>query len=214
MTTASANTAKIATATRTKIVQAQSPSGPDTLGSRLSDAQLVILSTAAARVDGAVLPTPEHLKAKGGALTRVLQALIRRELIEEVQARPDRPVWRTDEEGSRFALRITAAGLRAIGAEFAEQQEDSGSEVAHAGQGDKAPAAAGSAAARSSSKADALLALLRREQGTSLPELMQASGWQAHSVRGFLSATVKTRMGLTLTSSKGEDGTRRYRVVA
>jgi hypothetical protein len=41
---------------------------------------------------------------------------------------------------------------------------------------------------------------------------MKATGWQAHSVRGFLSGTVGKKMGLAVTSSKGDDGERRYSV--
>jgi hypothetical protein len=42
---------------------------------------------------------------------------------------------------------------------------------------------------------------------------MEATGWQAHSVRGFLSAVVKKKHGLTLISEFGKDGARRYRIV-
>ena len=62
------------------------------------------------------------------------------------------------------------------------------------------------------SKTAACLGLLRRTSGASLPELMAATGWQAHSVRGFLSGTVRRKMGLTLVAEDGSDGVRRYRV--
>lgn len=62
------------------------------------------------------------------------------------------------------------------------------------------------------SKADQLIALLRRKSGASLEELRQASGWQPHSVRGFLSGTVRKRCGLALTTEVGTGGARRYRV--
>jgi hypothetical protein len=48
--------------------------------------------------------------------------------------------------------------------------------------------------------------------GVTLLELMTATGWQAHSVRGFLSAAVGKKMGLHLDSSKREDGRRVYRM--
>ena len=67
---------------------------------------------------------------------------------------------------------------------------------------------------RKSSKSDAILALLRRKQGASLEEMQKISGWQKHSVRGYLSGTVKKRLGLTLNSSKAQNGERRYMIAA
>ncbi len=61
-------------------------------------------------------------------------------------------------------------------------------------------------------KKDAVLALLRRKTGATIKELAAATGWQAHSVRGFLSGTVKKKLGLTLASEKLNDASRRYYV--
>jgi hypothetical protein len=66
------------------------------------------------------------------------------------------------------------------------------------------------AGAREGSKAAKVLGLLRRPDGASLKELMRATGWLAHSVRGYLSGTVSKRMGLKLVSAKSEDAERRY----
>ena len=65
---------------------------------------------------------------------------------------------------------------------------------------------------KADSKHAQILDLLRRGQGASLIELTNASGWQPHSVRGFLSGTVKKRLGLKLLSSKADDGERRYTI--
>lgn len=65
---------------------------------------------------------------------------------------------------------------------------------------------------RSDTKRDQLLGLLRRKGGASLAEMQKASGWQAHSVRGFLAGTVKTRLGLRLRSSVPKTGERRYTI--
>jgi hypothetical protein len=79
----------------------------------------------------------------------------------------------------------------------------------------KAPKAAKKAeGSREGSKAATILDLLKRKDGTTLKELMGKTGWQAHSVRGFLSGTVGKKMGLTVTSIKGEDGERTYSVKA
>ena len=61
-------------------------------------------------------------------------------------------------------------------------------------------------------KTSAILELLQRPGGVTAKELMKATGWQAHSVRGFLSGTVGKKMGLTVISTKGEDGERTYSV--
>ena len=64
------------------------------------------------------------------------------------------------------------------------------------------------------SKTGQVLDLLKRPGGATLQELMAATGWQPHSVRGFLSGTVRKKMGLAINSSKGQDGDRTYSVKA
>jgi len=66
--------------------------------------------------------------------------------------------------------------------------------------------------ARPGSKTAKVLDLLRRSGGATLKELRKATGWQAHSVRGFLSGALGKKMGLTVTSTKAEDEERRYSV--
>ncbi len=67
---------------------------------------------------------------------------------------------------------------------------------------------------RGGSKTAKVLDLLKRAGGATAQELIKVTGWQPHSVRGFLSGTVGKKMGLTVTSTKGEDGERRYSVKA
>jgi hypothetical protein len=61
-------------------------------------------------------------------------------------------------------------------------------------------------------KADLVLKRLRSSKGASIEMLIAETGWHAHSVRGFLSAMVKKKLGLNLLSEVGKDGVRRYRI--
>ena len=64
---------------------------------------------------------------------------------------------------------------------------------------------------RSNTKQSRAIAMLRSAKGASITALMEATGWQQHSVRGFLAGVVRKRLRLVLESSK-TDGSRIYRV--
>lgn len=61
-------------------------------------------------------------------------------------------------------------------------------------------------------KHDRVLMLLNRREGATIPDMMAATDWQQHSVRGFLAGTVKKKLGFTLTSKKLDGELRRYRI--
>ena len=65
---------------------------------------------------------------------------------------------------------------------------------------------------REFSKKAIVLDLLRRPKGATLAEIMAATDWQAHSVRGFISGNLTKKMGLTVESTKNEAGERCYRI--
>lgn len=174
--------------------------------SQLTDTQLVILSAAAAREDGAVLPLPQSIKAKGGALANVIDSMINRGLIYECKAAPNDQSWR-EEAGDRMTLRITNTGRMVIGA----------NEPAVTESPEASPEPGGTSSddgnAGSANKQAALLALLEREEGATIAEMMEATDWQGHSVRGAISGTVKKKLGLPVTSEKIEGRGRVYRIV-
>lgn len=70
----------------------------------------------------------------------------------------------------------------------------------------------GATLAREGSKKAAVLELLRRKKGATLAEIMAETGWQKHSVRGFLSGALTKKMGLTIESAKRDDGERVYSI--
>ena len=78
---------------------------------KLTDAQLVMLSAAAQRAD-LCLTAPDKLK--GAILAKVSEKLVKLGLVREVRAKSGTPVWRRDNTGQSYALKLTAAGLKAI----------------------------------------------------------------------------------------------------
>ena len=77
---------------------------------------------------------------------------------------------------------------------------------------EQATAASAEPATNAISRKDQILALLRAPDGATLRQMMSATGWQKHSLRGFLSAVVHKRMALPIVSFKNKDGERVYRV--
>ena len=64
---------------------------------------------------------------------------------------------------------------------------------------------------KAKTKAEQIMGLLGRTDGASISEIMKATGWQAHSVRGFMSGHLK-KQGRSVQSAQDESGTRRYRL--
>jgi len=197
---------------------------------KLNDTQRILLSTAAGREDRMILPPPQSVPLDDPKTEKALQGLLRRRLVEEVRVPLDAPTWRSGEGEQPLGLVIAAAGFDAIGlSEMAGDPPASAKKETHPTRSkrrgedaqnsnateksmSRRPKAQEGKPAAHKTKASAVLTLLRRKSGATLPQLMEATGWQPHTVRGFLSGTVKTRMGLTLTSEKPNGGERRYRV--
>ena len=190
---------------------------------KLSDTQLVILSAAAQRDDGNVLPLPASLR--GNAATMVVEALLSRGLIVETetdnwtQADPAlNAIWRNDEDGRAIILQITEVGLRVIG--IAPEGDDAKSAEANETTDAETPAEAPTAAApepkavtpRAGTKQAQMIEMLRGEDGATIDEIAAATGWQRHTVRGAMSGALKKKLGLEVTSEKIEERGRVYRL--
>jgi hypothetical protein len=193
---------------------------------KLSDTQTVFLSAASQRDDGAVLPLPETLKIKGGAVHKVLGSLKAKGLIDHQGApRGDDPP----------PLRTTRAGLQAIGVE-SEDDASEGATPADTGatSGDtgvqaidaaasakeadgaatrvkrtaRADAKPGKAAAgekpklRAGTKQAQMIELLKRPEGATVEQIAAATGWQHHTIRGAISGALKKKLGLTVEATR------------
>src|SRR5208283_1499941 len=93
---------------------------------KLTDTQLVLLSAAARREDRCLVASPT---LKGGAAQKVASKLISAGFAKEVKAKSGDPIWRRDEESAAsYALKLTAAGAKAIAVDDAVAPEDAGEE--------------------------------------------------------------------------------------
>ena len=192
---------------------------------KLSDAQLVILSAAAQRPDGSLLPLPDSLASKGAALNRVMiEILCKRKLAEERPTTKNAPEWRCNADGQPLGLFITKSGLLALGIEEAEKEKSSqaaasmprkrktGATKPRRKAQKVSPAGAKRPQTPSQSKQDVVIQMLRRKSGVTIEDIIAKTGWQPHSVRGFFSGLVKKKLKLPLASDVGKNGVRRYHI--
>ncbi len=189
---------------------------------KLTDSQLVILSAAARRKDGTVLPLPRSLKVNKAAATTVLKSLLKKGLVAERPAAADEAHWRETRDGGRTALAITDAGLQAIGVDVDRKtSKQSPSTKARPKQrsrrAERKPSGATKGrtsppAVRPGTKQALLIDLLKRKKGATIEKIVEATGWQAHSVRGAISGALKKKLGLTVTSAVVEGRGRVYRI--
>ncbi|PRX29945.1 Protein of unknown function [Meinhardsimonia xiamenensis] len=165
---------------------------------QLSDAQAVILSTACAREDGSIFPVTASLK--GGAVGNVCKSLLKRGLIEEVPATDLETVWRHDEERGPITLRATPLAYSALG--ITDSQDET-----------PADAPPTPVRRRKGTKQEILIEMLRAEGGATIDEIVEATGWKPHTVRGAMSGVLRKKLGLTITSEKVERRGRTYMIV-
>jgi hypothetical protein len=194
---------------------------------KLSDTRAVILSAASQRDDGEVLPLPETLKIKGGAVDKVLGSLKAKGLIDHHGTpRGDDPpplcITRTGLEAIGVATEDDTAegatpadtgttsadaGARAMDAAAAASEADGTATPAKRGAKAKAakPAKvvpAGKPKPRAGTKQALMVELLKRPEGATVEQIAAATGWQHHTIRGAISGALKKKLGLTVEATR------------
>ena len=139
----------------------------------------MLLSVASQRQDF-LLAMPENLK--GGAARALVSKLLAGGLVEEVTVSPADPHWRTAEDGAAIGLRMTPAGLEAIGVELEGAADADPGDTPQAGSSEPQAASSEEPATtpalrpkREGTKRALVIALLCREQGASLDDLTTAT---------------------------------------
>jgi hypothetical protein len=191
---------------------------------KLSDTQLVILGAAAQRADLSVLPLPEGLDLKGGALNKVMDSLRNKGLIRVIggDGGPERVVITSegmtaigveaegDEAPTTAATAPTSAEADGAAHPPAGRSEAGDAPAAGAGKPAKrkakAPAVkqtetapggdpAGKPTHRAGTKQALMIELLRRPEGATVEQIAAATGWQHHTIRGAISGALKRSSG-------------------
>ena len=166
----------------------------------LSDAGRVVLSNAAQRYDLSVLPLPETLTIKGGAVKNVLAGLSKRGLIREVQSEPQQFVITRD-----GMIRIGVEPDDASEAPEAEQGAtteapgDSTAETEAAGVGVEA---ARKSAVRPGTKQALLIEMLKRPEGATAEQIAERTGWRHHTIRGAIAGALKKKLGFNIEATR------------
>jgi len=184
---------------------------------KLTDTQTIILSRAATRPSNLAMPLPEGLA--GAAAKMAVTTMIERGWLEEVEAnlRRGEPLWRETGDGHGTTLIATEAGLAAIGIEpvvantmtnLRKAQLERVSAPKDAAEASTDPGGQKPVTIRAGTKQAEIIALIQRPEGASIAEIVEATGWLAHSARGLISGGLKKKLGLPITAEKlGSRGT-------
>lgn len=164
---------------------------------KLTPAQEIILRHATQHIDGKIDWFPDNIK--GGARKKVIEGLFNRALIT-----PLGDDWFVAAEG------YDALGLPRPGAvTLTDPEIEAAVSAAEAGwQRDTTKPKT-----RENSKQATVIAMLQRPEGATIGQIVEATGWQAHTVRGTFAGALQKKLGLTIVSDKAQGGERTYRIV-
>ena len=176
---------------------------------KLTETQAIILSAAANRPENIALPLPSGLV--GAAAKMAVTKMIERGWLQEVDAnlRRNEPLWRETGDGHGTTLVATEAGLLAIGIEPVVAKT-----VVAIRQHAAKNLTPKPRTPRAGTKQAQIIALLQRPEGATIGEIVEATGWLAHSVRGLISGGLKKKLGRAVVSQKIEGRAECYSLTA
>jgi hypothetical protein len=186
---------------------------------RLSDTQLVILSAAAQRADLSVLPLPDSLTLKGGALNKVMDSLRNRGLIRVLggDGGPERVVISSEgmaaigvetEDDAPEGATLADTGVTSADAEAPVTYAERAATRAKKGKATKSKLRVSKAVPtdkptpRAGTKQAQMIEMLRRPKGATVEQIAAATGWQHHTIRGAISGALKKKLGLTVEATR------------
>ena len=158
------------------------------MSTQLTATQQTILAHAHQHTAGKIEWFPENIK--GGARQKVLDGLFNRALITK----------------SASDWLIAAEGYDALGV------PRKGATNAPAAETTAAPANPKTPRTRENSKQAQMIELLKRPDGATLNQLVEVTGWQAHTVRGAMAGALKKKLSLNIVSEKTDGQERKYRI--
>ena len=180
------------------------------MSTKLTDAQLLMLSAAAQREDRILTMSPN---LKGGAAQNVAAKLIAAGLVKEIKAKTEAPSWRRDAEtGQSFALKLTAAGLKASATDKGMPASKAAEPETQNGGATVTNSAPAAQAPRDGTKISQVVGLLQRDDGATLDEVIAATGWLPHTSRAALTGLRKR--GYTIEKHLNAEGRRSYIIAA
>ena len=178
---------------------------------KLTDTQREVLEHAADQPNGCITWFPDNVK--GGARQKVISGLFNKALITSNggqdwfvaaegydalgRARPTPATTHPDPE--------IEAAVSTAEANWAQEKESAAKRLLKVG-------VEGKPRRREHSKQATVIQMLQRPEGATIQQIMEATGWQAHTVRGTFAGAFKKKLGLTISSDKAEGSERIYRV--
>ncbi len=182
-----------------------------TTTTKLTDTQHQVLTHAADQPDGRIVWFPDGVK--GGARQKVIAGLINKALITS-NGGPD---WFVAAEGYDALGRArptpasthpdpeVEAAVSTAEASWAQEKQEAAKQLIKVG-------VEGKPRTRDNSKQATVIQMLQRPEGATIQQIMDATGWQAHTVRGTFAGAFKKKLGLNLASEKAEGNDRVYRI--